>query len=105
MRQFLTIAVCAASLAAAMPVSVEAAPGVISRACKASDRPAANARLCGCVQRVANQTLTKTERRTVAKWFSDPHRAQEIRMSDRGSDERLWQRYKNFGETAKAVCS
>jgi hypothetical protein len=80
------------------------AAGVIDRACRASDRPAASPQLCRCIQGVANRSLNASERRKVAKWFSDPHRAQEIRMSDRRSDEALWERYKAFGQKARATC-
>ena len=39
-----------------------------------------------------------------AEFFDDPHRAQEIRQSDRRSHEAFWQRYKNFGQTAEIFC-
>ncbi|MEX0349100.1 MAG: hypothetical protein AB3N15_06705 [Paracoccaceae bacterium] len=102
MKKFLTVVLCAGSLATMAPIPADA--GAISKACRASDRPAANTRLCNCIQRVANQSLSASERRKVAKWFSDPHEAQEIRMSDKRSDERLWRRYKAFGARAQNNC-
>lgn len=78
--------------------------GVIDRACRASDRPAASPQLCRCIQRVANKSLNVSERRRVAKWFKDPHQAQQARQSDRSADERLWKRYKEFGQKARESC-
>lgn len=104
MKQFLSTALCASLLAVSVPMTASAANGVIKRACMASDRPAANNQLCGCVQRVANQALSRSERKRVARWFSDPHQAQVVRMSDSRSDEELWLRYKEFGQLAQAVC-
>ena len=105
LKRMTTIALCAALAAAAAPTPpAQAASGEISRACRISDRPAATPRLCRCIQRVANETLNRSERRKAARFFSDPHRAQEIKMSNRGSDERFWKRYKAFGELAQAIC-
>lgn len=94
----------ACALAAATPAPVLAGPGVIDRACRNSNRDAASPKLCSCIQMVANSSLNLIERRKVAKWFSDPHRAQEVRQSDRRSDEVLWERYKAFGEKARKTC-
>lgn len=93
---------CAGIMGFAVPQPVEA--GVIERACRQSDRSAANPTLCGCIQRVANKKLTRSERKTVSKWFSDPHQAQIIRQSANRKDEQLWERYKSFGDTAAKVC-
>lgn len=81
------------------------ASGVIDRACRKSDREAATPALCSCIQKVANRELSRSDRRRVAKFFDDPHLAQEMRQSDNRSDEKLWLRYKEFGETARAACS
>jgi hypothetical protein len=40
-----------------------------------------------------------------ATFFSDPHRSQEIRQSDRSSHEVFWKRYKKFGARAQQMCS
>jgi len=103
MKQFLLIAFCAASLTAVVPQSVEAAQ--IKRACLASDRQAATRARCSCIQRVANDALSRSDRKTVAKWFTDPHQAQELKMSQTARDDALWDRYLAFGQLAKAVCS
>ena len=105
MKYLVLITLCAGTLAWAAPAPVSAAPGVINRACQQANRSAATPRLCGCIQRVANDTLRRSERRKVAKFFRDPHRAQKVRQSSRRGDEILWKRYKAFGERAEAVCS
>lgn len=104
MKRFLAAILCAGTLAGVQPQELQAGPGVIDRACRQSNRTAANPGLCRCIQKVANRELSMGERRKVAKWFSDPHRAQEVRQSDKRSDEVLWQRYKVFGERAQQTC-
>lgn len=81
-----------------------AAAGPISRACLTSGRKAANSSLCGCIQAVADVALSRRDQRQAAKFFRDPHRAQEIRQSDRASDEAFWLRYKAFGSQAETSC-
>ena len=92
-----------AAVAMAVPAPAGAA-GVIERACRQSDREAATPELCRCIQKVANRSLSFRERRTVARWFKDPHKAQKVRQSDRRRDEILWERYKAFGEEARRRC-
>ncbi|MCP3972138.1 MAG: hypothetical protein GY717_17800 [Rhodobacteraceae bacterium] len=92
----------AAVLTLAAGAAVEA--GTIERACLKSDRTAANRALCGCIQDVADFTLSGTEQRLAAKFFKDPHMAQEIRQSDRQSHEVFWKKYKTFGRTAETYC-
>lgn len=76
----------------------------IERACLNSDRRSASKPLCDCIQRVADQTLTGSDQRLAAKFFDDPHMAQEIRQSDRRSHEAFWKRYRVFGNSAQKVC-
>lgn len=78
--------------------------GPIDSACLKGGRSQANRALCGCIQQVADMTLSRSDQRRAAKFFQDPHRAQEVRQSDRASDEAFWLRYKNFGATAEAYC-
>ncbi|PRY23680.1 hypothetical protein CLV78_104171 [Aliiruegeria haliotis] len=97
-------------LALAAPLSVVTAPSAeagstIERACIKSNRRAASRPLCDCIQRVADQMLTRKEQRMAAKFFKDPHMAQEIRQSDRANHETFWKRYKAFGTTAGNVCN
>lgn len=79
--------------------------GIIEQACMRSGREAANRSLCACIQQVANQTLSRSDQKQAGKFFRDPHKAQEVRQSDRRSNEAFWQRYKNFGATAEAYCT
>ncbi|MCX8954029.1 MULTISPECIES: hypothetical protein [unclassified Ruegeria] len=102
MKQFLIIAFCAASLTAVAQVADAAQ---IRQACMASDRSAATRDRCSCIQRVADQALTRSDQKTVAKWFKDPHQAQVLKMSKTARDDALWDRYQNFGQMAQAICS
>ncbi len=102
MKHLVLISMTAAALSWVAPV---AEAGVISRACMQSNRTAATPALCGCIQQVANATLTRTERKKASKFFSDPHMAQEVRQSDRSRDEVFWKRYRAFGERARMTCS
>lgn len=76
----------------------------IKNACMVSDRSGGNYALCGCIQDAANRTLTPRDQRLAATFFADPHRAQEVRQSSRRSDERFWERYRNFGSAAESFC-
>jgi hypothetical protein len=78
--------------------------GVIEQACLASDR-GGNRALCGCIQRAADRTLTGRDQRTAARFFRDPDRAEQMRMSDRRSDKEFWERYEAFGYFAEVSCT
>ncbi len=104
MKRFILAALGVAVLTAFSPAPVMAGMGVIDRACRGADRSAATPQLCRCIQRVANDSLSWRERRTVARWFRDPHRAQEVRQSDRRRDEVLWERHRAFGARARKIC-
>ncbi|MBJ3763385.1 hypothetical protein ILP92_11575 [Maribius pontilimi] len=79
--------------------------GVIERACLKSDRQAANRSLCGCIQQVADVTLTRRDQKLAATFFREPHRAQEVRQSDNPRHETFWKKYRSFGSTAENYCS
>lgn len=81
-----------------------AAAGPIDSACMRSSRGAQSPRLCGCIQKAANMTLSRADQRRASSFFRDPHRAQEVRMSKRDADNAFWARYKNFASTAEAYC-
>jgi len=104
MKRIVLAALSAAILSVTTPAPVLAGLGVIDRACRNSSRSAASPQLCRCIQKVANSSLNRSERRKVAKWFANPHQAQVVRQSDRRSDETLWIRYKAFGERAENTC-
>ena len=77
----------------------------VGRACISSDRAKSNTRLCKCIQSAADATLTRREQERAAKLFLDPEQSQDLKMSNRRSDEKFWDRYQEFGELAKAFCS
>jgi hypothetical protein len=85
-----------------VPAPVQA--GTIERACLQAGR-APSRSLCGCIQRVADITLSRSEQRKAARFFDDPQKAQDVRMSDRRSDEKFWGRYREFGNAARAYCA
>jgi hypothetical protein len=60
--------------------------------------------LCGCIQAAADRTLSKSDQTLAASFYSDPQKAQDVRQSDRSRDEIFWQKYKNYSETAEAIC-
>jgi hypothetical protein len=78
--------------------------GPISKACMASDRKARSRALCGCIQAAADQTLSGSQQRRAVRFYRDPHSAQEIRQSDRASNERFWKAYADYGERARQLC-
>ena len=103
MRKTLILAAVLATAGAMAPQVVAAGP--IQNACNTSNRPAANRSLCACIQQVANQTLSRADQREAARFFRDPQRAQDVRMSQRDRDNAFWQRYRAFGAAAEARCS
>ncbi len=103
MRHLFLAAVAAVGFGAGFAGAVEA--GAIQRACLQSDRAQGNRALCSCIQQAADRTLSRRDQSRAAKFFRDPHEAQEVRQSNRSDDEAFWLRYKSFGETAEAFCS
>lgn len=97
-----TMAIAAAMVALG---ATAASAGMIERACVKSERGAAKRSLCGCIQQVADATLSGNDQRLAAQFFKDPHMAQVIRQSDNVSHEVFWKRYKAFGATAQNYCS
>lgn len=79
--------------------------GPIDSACVRSERGSSNGPLCGCIQQVANQTLSTADQRRAAAFFRDPDQAQVVRMSKTGADNAFWARYKNFAAASEAYCS
>ncbi|MFK7752629.1 MAG: hypothetical protein AB8B51_08775 [Sedimentitalea sp.] len=78
--------------------------GPIASACLSARRSNASQTLCGCVQQTANRTLSSSDQRRGAVFFSDPHRAQEIRQSGTEANSAFWLRWKAFGEAASKQC-
>ena len=83
-------------------MAAEANP--VERACVAAGR-AEDPALCGCIGAAAALTLSEQDQRRAAGFFSDPQSAQDTRTSDRRRDERFWDRYLVFGQTAEELCS
>lgn len=81
------------------------ASGPISDTCLASDRKARSPALCGCIQAVANQTLSGAEQRRAIGFYRDPHDAQEVRTSQRPTDQRFWAAYKAYADRAERICA
>lgn len=84
--------------------SAPMASGPISRACMASDRKARSRQLCGCIQAVADLTLSKRDQSLAASFYQNPQRAQDIRQSDNAGHERFWLKYKDYAQTSEAIC-
>ena len=76
----------------------------IEQACLKSDRAFGQRALCGCIQDAADRTLTRRDQKLAATFFDDPHRAQEVRQSNRRQYSGFWERYKNVGQTAETFC-
>ena len=83
---------------------VVSASGPIRAACLSGGRNAADAALCGCIQAVADQTLSGREQRAAVAFFDEPHLTQVLRQSDDPNDERFWLRWKAFGAQAAETC-
>lgn len=94
--------VAAAAILLTAPFAVA---GPIDNACVRSERGARNAALCGCIQQVADMTLSRADQRRAAGFFRNAQQAQDVRMSKRAADNQFWDRYKNFAATAEAYCS
>ncbi|SEK36477.1 hypothetical protein [Roseovarius nanhaiticus] len=87
------------------PIYAPTATGPINSACLASDRKARSSQLCGCIQAVADQTLSRGDQIRAVRFYDDPQAAQDTRQSDNASDERFWDAYSNYGKRAAQVCS
>ncbi|CUX83967.1 MAG: hypothetical protein HLUCCA05_06215 [Roseibaca calidilacus] len=101
MKQFLSAAVMGVFLVG--PQGALAGP--IENACVRSDRSQATWALCRCIDSVAQSTLTRSEQRRAARFFSDPDEAQRVRMSKTVRDNAFWERYRAFGERAEQYCA
>lgn len=100
MKHLLSVAVAGVFLAAPQIASA----GPIENACVRSDRGQAARALCRCIDSVAQTTLTRSEQRRAARFFSDPDRAQAVRMSKTARDNEFWARYRAFGASAEQYC-
>lgn len=78
--------------------------GVIAESCVESDRRAANARLCSCIQQVANRTLNGSDQRLAATFFENSERANDVKIDDSRSADAFWTRYRAFTRAAERSC-
>ena len=93
--------IAAAAVVLTTPLAVA---GPVDSACMRSDRSASSRQLCGCIQQVADMTLSRADQRRAAKFFSDADEAQQVRMSKSNADNAFWARYKAFAGAAEAYC-
>jgi hypothetical protein len=101
----LGLAACGGGRSAPKAPAVAFATGPIQQACQAQGRKAASRARCGCIQAVADWTLSAQDQRRGAGFFRDPHAAQEVRQSDSASNERFWLAWKAYGEQAEEFCA
>ncbi len=93
----------------ALPASALSGPapfaaGPIQSACKANHRTRASSARCGCVQAAANMTLSADQQRQGVRFFDDPEVLQRMKLSDSVANERFWDSWARFAETAEAIC-
>lgn len=81
------------------------AKGTIERACNKIERKAATPRTCNCLQYVANVKLSRSEQHKVAKFFKNPDLVQKLKLSNSRTNQKFWQRYKEFGSFASKTCT
>jgi hypothetical protein len=94
----------AARYAPKAPIAVGSASGPISRACLMSDRKARSRQLCGCIQAVADMSLSGRDQSLAASFYSNPQKAQDIRQSDNPNNGRFWKKYREYSDTAEQIC-
>lgn len=81
------------------------ATGPIQRACQTQARRAASRARCGCIQAVANRSLSSADQKRGARYFKNPAKLQEVRQSDIASNERFWKQWKSYGQQAAKLCA
>lgn len=81
------------------------ATGPIGTACLNHRKRDATQARCGCIQQVANQTLTQAQQQRSVRYFSEPSLLQEVRQSSAPANQRFWEAWKNFSETAETQCA
>ena len=92
------------SIIGAAPAPLPFARGPIFKACQADNRKAASRARCGCVQAVADQSLSASDQKRGTRYFTDPGKLQEVRQSDNPGNERFWLAWKAFGQAAAKQC-
>jgi len=85
-------------------LAAASASGPISRACLMSDRTARSRQLCGCIQAVADMSLSARDQSLAASFYSNPQKAQDVRQSNSPNNERFWQKYREYADTSEQIC-
>lgn len=80
------------------------AEGPINTACTIHYRRTGKAQKCGCIQAAANRTLSQAQQQRAVRFFAEPELLQRIKLSDTPPDERFWEDWARFAETAEALC-
>jgi len=81
------------------------AAGPIATACQIHNRNRATTERCGCIQAAANITLSKSQQERSVRFFAEPDLLQTVKASDTPENERFWDAWDGFAETAEALCS
>ena len=85
-------------------LATSSASGPISRACLMSDRKARSRQLCGCIQAVADMSLSSRDQSLAASFYTNPQKAQDVRQSDNPMNERFWKKYREYADTSEQIC-
>ncbi|MEE4187077.1 MAG: hypothetical protein V2I76_01340 [Roseobacter sp.] len=80
------------------------AEGPVGTACTVHNRRVATAQKCGCIQAAANLTLSQQEQMRAVRFFAEPELLQEVKLSDTPANERFWETWARFADTAEALC-
>ena len=92
------------ALAGCLTIIAEfAAAGPVGFACLQSGRGASQP-LCACIQNAANMTLSGLDQKLAARLFTNPEKAEEMRVSDSARNRAFWERYQGFASAAGALC-
>ena len=78
------------------------ATGPVYSACIDSGRKAATRGLCGCVQAVADNKLSRRQQARAAEFHAEPLLSQDAR--ENGS-RRFWNAYKSYAKQAEQTCA
>jgi len=78
--------------------------GAVAKACVASDRRAATAQRCSCVQSVAARELSRADRSRLISFFEDPEVANDVKINDSSAADAFCERYRAFTSKARQQC-
>lgn len=64
-----------------------------------------SSRVCQCLQKTADQTLTRSEQFRVVTFLKNPDISQAVKASERRTDKMFWSKFSRFGRLAERRCS